>query len=124
MHARTRSRIIVDEAEEGAARQALNCSLPSAEEFLHLVPLSDERETNNLPIAVHSVGKEEKRLRNKFNYVRFVVPDLLPGIRKVVYLDVEILIKADPSLLYEKHLVASSRISYEGTKLRDQPSNS
>ena len=60
---------------------------------------------------MHSKGKAEKRLRNKFNYVRFFLPELLPSIHKVIYLDTDVIVLVDLALLYDKYLLGPTTIA-------------
>ena len=74
---------------------------------VHLHPLKPALIPRSEPIG----SKSDVRLANPMNFARFQLPELLPDVSKVLYVDTDVLITSDLTKLFTKHLCRISRTS-------------
>ena len=93
---------------EALARAVLACYFPKnvdAEIRLHTL------QANQLSNEHTILSSSDQRLSNPLNFARFRLPDLLPEVSKVLYMDIDILVIGDIAKLFRSHLCHNSRKS-------------
>lgn len=100
---RIKLHVIAEDTKLDALRAALECTLPNATDW-DIVIFEASRHMPNLTIRAPN-NEQKGNLAADLNYARFYLPELLPGVDKVVYLDADTIVVKDICKLFDTSLL-------------------
>lgn len=109
--------------------------------FLELIGLNGHTKFNFIDMNIYTSGNElEKYMsrRQNYNYItsetyyRFFIPDIFPNYKKVIYIDADVIVNKDISLLYGENIddyyagvihdvIIESQLNKFGCKIQQYP---